>query len=216
MRYHTHRPGTEGVAALWNVPMESCCTCFRLGTSGFQTAGQSFKCWRSTSHGTMICCRMECGLTLCVLPGLAWYEGLWEALHATPSRGLDQVSTRTMEVHGGFAVEMDHPGSLEGLTPKEACLVRDHNLLWMRTCILISMARAPHEDTFVGMESPQDAAEMQDPSLHDQTNPSVWKWPAIMELMRILGLRLASFDQACLGHRDCNPPPCRCLLGVYP
>ena len=94
---------------------------------------------------------------------------------------------------------------LEGLTPKEACLVRDHNLLWMRTCILISVARATHEDTLVGVESPQDPAEMQDPSLHDQTNPNVWKWPAIMELMRILGLRLASFDQACLGHRDCKP-----------
>ena len=94
---------------------------------------------------------------------------------------------------------------LPNLTPSESSLVRDHNLLWMRTFLLMVLSSAMHDDTFHALESPEDPINMSQPSEHDATNPSIWQWPCVQELSRLIGLWRADFDQGCLGHRDPKP-----------
>ena len=61
--------------------------------------------------------------------------------------------------------------------------------------MLYLLAEAVTDDVFLAAEQPEDLGNPDNPQ-----QPSVMEWPVVVELMRILGLRIASFDQYCYGH----------------
>ena len=88
----------------------------------------------------------------------------------------------------------------EELSPQEAVDVKSSNKIWVRFFMLYLLSEAVTEDVFLASEQPEDIPNPRNPN-----QPSVMEWPVVSELIALLGLRVANFDQHCYGHDSKKP-----------
>ena len=88
----------------------------------------------------------------------------------------------------------------QGLSEEEYQSVRDSNAIWVRMIGVWLLSHATNQDTMFGGEQPEDL-----PNPQNESQPSIFDWPAIVRLQELFDFRVASFDQLVLGHPTVKP-----------
>ena len=89
---------------------------------------------------------------------------------------------------------------LPDLNEEEYNAVRDSNAIWVRMVAVWLLSHAVNQDTMFGGEQPEDI-----PNPQNDSQPSIFDWPAIVKLQELFDFRVACFDQLVLGHPTIKP-----------
>ena len=89
---------------------------------------------------------------------------------------------------------------LSDLNEEEHRAVRDSNAIWVRMVAVRLLSHAVNQDTMFGGEQPEDI-----PNPQNDSQPSIFDWPAIVKLQELFDFRVACFDQLVLGHPTIKP-----------
>lgn len=161
----------------------------------------------------VLCAELQHGVDLRNGHTIGWIESLigtgkvQAILAGPPCRTISVCRARD---DGGPRVVRTRTGpqrfGRDDLSLAETSLVKNDNLLWMRTLWLMVLAHRANASFEGTLEQPQDPLQWKEiPHEDHERYPSYLLWPETRRVMEILGLKAVNFNQGALGHKSAKP-----------